>query len=81
MSSGVTACLYLISNSGLSRGSAVTSTSISGISLSSQMLVSSVLPLETSTAHFSSPLLLFGPIFPGPVALEDIIGFVLNGIG
>jgi hypothetical protein len=45
------------------------------------MLVSSVLPLETSTAHFPSPLLLFGPIFPGPVALEDIIGFVLNGIG
>jgi hypothetical protein len=47
------------------------STSTSGISLSSQMLASSVFPLETSTAQFPSPLPLLGPIFPGPVALED----------
>jgi len=57
------------------------STSMSGISLSSQMLVSTVLPLETSTVQFPSPLPLFGPIFPGPVPLEDIRGFVLNGLG
>lgn len=57
------------------------STSTSGISLSSQMLVSSVLPLETSTAQLPSPLPFFGPIFPGPVALEDFRGFILKGLG